>query len=89
MEINLKHLEELSKLKIEDDKKEQFEKDLQNILSFVNEITTLDLPEKESGTSVGLSELREDVHEKDSSFDPLLNAPKQKNGCYQVPLVVE
>ena len=32
MQIDIKHLESLSKLKIEDDKKEKFEEDLEKIL---------------------------------------------------------
>lgn len=88
MQIDIKHLESLSKLKIEDDKKEKFEKDLEKILAFVDEITKLDLPEeKKSGVSI--SSLREDKAEVQKDFDPLLNAPKQKDGCYKVPLVVE
>ena len=39
MEIDIKHLEYLSKLKIEDDKKEQFVQDFSKILDFVDEIT--------------------------------------------------
>ena len=41
MDIDLKHLENLSKLKIDDAKKEQFEKDFLSILNFVDEITKL------------------------------------------------
>lgn len=89
MQIDIKHLEDLSKLKIQDDKKQQFENDLIKILDFVNEITTLELPEEDKSKAVPLSGLREDVVKTDQSFNPLLNAPKQKDGCYQVPLVVE
>ncbi len=89
MQIDIKHLEDLSKLKIQDDKKEQFENDLVKILDFVNEITTLELPEEDKSKAVSLSSLREDVVKADQSFDALSNAPKQKDRCYQVPLVVE
>ena len=89
MQIDIKHLERLSKLKIQDDKKEKFEKDLVKILDFVDEITTLELPDEDKSKAVTLSSLREDVVKTDDGFDPLLNAPKQKDGCYQVPLLVE
>ena len=88
MQIDIKHLESLSKLKIEDDKKEKFEEDLEKILAFVDEITKLDLPEEEK-SGVSISSLREDKAEVQKDFDTLLNAPKQKDGCYKVPLVVE
>lgn len=89
MQIDIKHLEYLSKLKIEDDKKEQFESDLMKIIDFVDEITKLELPEDHKREGVALSQLREDEVEVDEGFDPLLDAPKQKDGCYQVPQVVE
>lgn len=88
MQIDIEHLESLSKLKIEDDKKEKFEEDFEKILAFVNEITLLDLPEEDK-TGVSISSLREDKVEPSKDFDPLLNAPKKKDGCYKVPLVVE
>lgn len=88
MEIDFEHLQELSKLKIEDEKKEQFKADFMNILNFVDEITKLELPADEKSEGVKISSLRDD-EPKQSDFDALSNAPKQKDGCYQVPLVVE
>ena len=89
MEIDIKHLEYLSKLKIEDDKKEQFVQDFSKILDFVDEITKLEITDVKEKQGVKLCDLREDVAVKDESFDPLENAPKQKDGCYHVPQVVE
>ena len=44
MQIDIKHLESLSKLEFDESKEKQFEKDLEKILDFVDEITKLDLP---------------------------------------------
>lgn len=89
MEFDFEHLEQLSKLEIEDDKKGQFKKDLSSILDFVDEITKLEIPKLERVEIIKISELREDEVKEQTDFDPLLSAPKQKDGCYQVPLVVE
>lgn len=89
MKVDIAHLEDLSKLKIDEDKKEQFAADLGKILDFVDEITTLDLPTEDKSKAVGLAELRSDEVKPSKNFDPLANAPKQKDGCYLVPLVVE
>lgn len=88
MQIDIKHLESLSKLEFEEDKEKQFEKDLEKILDFVDEITKLDLSEEDMAKAVSISALREDVPVK-SDFEPLSNAPDKKDGCYKVPLVVE
>lgn len=89
MDIDIEHLEYLGKLKIEDDKKEKFKTDLQEILNFVDEITTLDLPSDDSENTVGLEDLREDECKKQTDFDALQNAPEKKDGYFEVPLVVE
>ena len=89
MEIDLKHLEYLSKLQIDVQDEEKFKTDFKNILSFVDEITKLDLPEEDKRDSVDLQQLREDEHKSDVHCDVLMNAPKKKDGCYLTPLVVE
>ena len=89
MKVDFEHLEKLSKLKIDEDKKEQFERDFINILNFVDEITKLNLPDIDRQEGVSLSSLREDEPKEAKDFDTLKNAPKQKDGCYQVPLVVD
>ena len=79
----------MSKLKLEDDEVELFERDLKNIINFVDEITTLELPEEDKSRAVALSELRQDEEETKPSYDVLANAPKKKEGCFVTPLVVE
>ncbi len=89
MKIDIKHLEDLSKLEIDSSKKQEFEKSLEEIIDFVDEIAKLDLPQTEKKKAVPLSSLRDDKEQVVKDFDPLMNAPKKKDGCFQVPLVVE
>lgn len=89
MEIDFEHLQDLSKIEISESKKDAFKKDFMNILNFVDEITKLELPEEIKVEGVKISSLREDEQQFKTDFDPLSNAPKQKDGCYQVPLVVD
>ncbi len=89
MKVDVEYLEKLSKLKIAEEDKEKFEKDFENILNFVDHITTLDLPEEDRSRAVSLSQLREDKIDEKEKCDVLLNAPKRKDGCYATPLVVE
>ena len=89
MKVDLEHLEYLSKLKIEESEKENFEADFVKILDFVDEITKLDLPQEDKAKAVPLSELRADKVQETVTCDTLLNAPKKKDGCFVTPLVVE
>lgn len=89
MKVDIEYLEKLSKLKIEDDKKEKFADDFEKILDFVDDITKLNLPEEDKSRAVDLSMLREDEIIEKEKVDVLLCAPKKKDGCYLTPLVVE
>lgn len=94
MKITIKeveHLATLSALEFSTDEKERLVKDLSNILEMVNKLQTA---ETESGfvfnKSHKLSELREDVAGQSLPQEEVLkNAPKQRRGCFNVPLVVE
>lgn len=89
MKVDLNHLEQLSKLKIDEQERDKFEKDFSKILDFVDEITKLDLPMEDKSRAVSIGELREDEEKVDGDFDALKNAPETKDGCYLSPLVVE
>ena len=89
MSVDIKYLEKLSKLEINEQSKEKFEKDFEKILDFVGQITCLDLPEEDKSRFVKLNDLRDDVIKDSETVDVLLNAPKKKDGCYVTPLVVE
>ena len=87
----IQHLEYLSKLKFSDEERVKFAKEFDNILAFVDEIANLDLPEDlEKDKAIPLSQLREDEPKTSTAREDILqNAPKQKDGCYVTPLVVE
>ena len=87
----IEHLEYLSKLKFSDEERKKFEKEFENILSFVNEITSLEVPDDiEKDKPVKMSALRPDEAKPSMAREEVLqNAPKQKDGCYSTPLVVD
>lgn len=89
MSVDIKYLEKLSKLEIDEQSKDKFENDFEKILDFVGQITKLDLPEEDKSKFVKLSDLRKDEVKEKEECDILLNAPKKKDGCYVTPLVVE
>lgn len=89
MKVDIGYLENLSKLKIKEEEKAEFEKSLESILDFVDEITELELPEEDTSRAVDLSTLREDEVVGVEKCDVISNAPKKKDGCYVTPLVVE
>ena len=90
MSIDVKHLAKLARLRIEDDQLEKFEKDMESIVSMVEQ-----LPQPRT-EAVGLDpehpmKLRADV-ESDEKFtrnELLANAPKMQAGCVVVPKTVE
>ena len=89
MSVDIDYLEKLSKLEIDEQSKDKFEKDFEKILDFVGQITNLELPEEDKSKYVKLSDLRKDEVKGKTECDILLNAPKKKEGCYVTPLVVE
>lgn len=89
MKIDIKHVAKLSRLRIEDDKLEKFEKDMESIVNMVDKLPdvegTLDLNLKDTMT------LREDkaVTDKFKREELLKNAPEVQAGCLVVPKTVE
>ena len=89
MKIDIKHIATLSRLRIEDDKLEKFEKDMESIVNMVDRLPdvegTLDLNPKDTMT------LREDkaVTDKFKREELLKNAPEVQAGCLVVPKTVE
>lgn len=89
MKIDIKHIAKLSRLRIEDDKLEKFEKDMESIVNMVDRLPdvegTLDLNPKDTMT------LREDkaVTDKFKRKELLKNAPEVQAGCLVVPKTVE
>lgn len=87
----IKHLEYLSKLNFTEDERRQFKDEFEKILSFVDEIKDIDLPQDlEKDRAISLSDLREDCPKSSMlQEEALSNAPRKKDGCYVTPLVVE
>ncbi len=90
MKIDIKHIAKLSRLKIEDDKLEKFEKDMETIVNMVDNMPDVDGPltllDEENPMT-----LREDkaVTDKFKREELLANAPEVQAGCLVVPKTVE
>lgn len=89
MQIDIKHIAKLSRLKIEDEKLNKFETEMQNIIGMVEKLPSLE--DKLSGVDVNNTmELREDVVQLSLKRDEILkNAPQTQAGCVVVPKTVE
>jgi aspartyl-tRNA(Asn)/glutamyl-tRNA(Gln) amidotransferase subunit C len=87
----LKHLADLSALKFSEEELEAFLPDFNNILTMINEIDKINVDgEYVFDNIIDISELREDeVKESMPQEKALINAPKQRKGCFNVPRVVE
>ncbi|MFR0880481.1 MAG: Asp-tRNA(Asn)/Glu-tRNA(Gln) amidotransferase subunit GatC [Oscillospiraceae bacterium] len=89
MKIDIKHIAKLSRLKIEDEKLEKFEKDMESIVNMVDR-----LPEVDGDVDLNPEDamtLREDkaVTDKFRREELLANAPEVQAGCLVVPKTVE
>ena len=89
MNIDIKHVAKLSRLHIDDDKLEEFEKQMQNIVNMVEK-----MPDIEDELVLDASNpmiLRKDkaVTDKFTRQELMANAPQVKAGCLVVPKTVE
>lgn len=89
MKIDLAHIAKLSRLRIEPEKMEKFEKDMANIVDMVEH-----LPDVEDTLTLDAENpmrLRADVYEehKFRREEMLANAPEVQAGCLVVPKTVE
>jgi len=89
MNIDIKHIAKLARLRIEDEKFERFEKDMQSIVSMVDRLP--DINEELTLDCENAMTLREDVAVPDKfTRDELIaNAPQVQAGCLVVPKTVE
>ena len=87
----LDHLEELSELEFSSEAKQKMKNDLNQIVSFINEIESCsleleELPEK----CTTIENLREDEPEVGlTQEEALANAPRKSDGYYSVAKVVD
>ena len=89
MNIDIKHIAKLSRLRIEDDKIEKFEKDMQSIVNMVEQ-----MPDIDDTLTLDVNnamKLREDVEvtDKYTREQLLKNAPQVQAGCLVVPKIVD
>lgn len=89
MNIDVKYIAKLSRLKVDDSEIAKFEKDMGNIISMMDNLSDLEditsLLDKDNSM-----ELRKDIAENNFKRDELMqNAPQIKAGCFVVPKVVE
>ena len=89
MNIDIKHIAKLARLKISDDELSKFEGEMQNIVNMVENLPDIDdeLVLDEKNPMI----LREDkaVTDKYTRQELMANAPQVKAGCLVVPKTVE
>lgn len=89
MGIDIQHIAKLSRLRIDEEKREKFERDMEAIVAMVDR-----LPEVSDDLTLDAShpmQLREDaaVTDKFTRDSLLANAPQVQAGCVVVPKTVE
>ena len=95
MEITKQEVERiatLSRIKFDDNEKEEMRKHLQNILKHFEMLDSVDTSKVGATAHIldAVNVLREDKAEPSMNRDELLsNAPEKDEGCYIVPRVVE
>lgn len=88
---DIKHIAALSKLKLSDDEVVKFQKDIGEIVEYVNTLSQIDTSSVElTEQVVNVENLRADeVAPSLSQSEALENAPKKRNGGFSVPAVIE
>ncbi len=89
MSIDIRHIAKLSRLKIEEEKIEKFEKDMEAIITMVDKLPNID-DELTLDVDNAMT-FREDiaVQNKFTRNELLQNAPEVQAGCLVVPKTVE
>lgn len=89
----LERLQKLASLKLDDTKKEEVKSQLSEILSFVDNLNSIDISQIEATftTLSGGTRLEEDivVNQKEIAERVLANAPKSENNFFIVPKIIE
>lgn len=88
---DVKHIANLSKLEFNEQELEEFVKDMDSIVEYVNTLSKVDTSDMEEHlTTIKLDDLRKDeVKTSLSQADAITNAPKKRKGGFGVPQVVE
>ena len=90
-EKEIKHLASLSRLNFTDEELAKFSADFKAILDYVNELQKVDTSNVKDNTMIrAYDELREDEVKPSLSNEEIVgNAPKNYNGYFIAPTVVE
>ncbi|MGN1227253.1 MAG: Asp-tRNA(Asn)/Glu-tRNA(Gln) amidotransferase subunit GatC [Christensenellales bacterium] len=87
---DIKHLANLSALEFDEDRLEKFKDEFNSILGFVDQISNAEVDGEIEYSPIDVEQLRDDeVRESYPQEKILMNAPKQKMGCFAVPLMME
>lgn len=89
MNIDIKHIAKLARLKIDDEKQAKFEKEMQSIVNMVENLP--DINDELVLDTENPMTLREDiaVTNKFTRAELMKNAPQVQAGCLVVPKTVE
>ena len=89
MNIDIKHIAKLARLRIEDDQLDKFEAEMQNIVGMVEKLP--DIQDEMTLDPDNPMILRKDVavQDKFTRQELMQNAPQVKAGCLVVPKTVE
>ncbi|MEG2428828.1 MAG: Asp-tRNA(Asn)/Glu-tRNA(Gln) amidotransferase subunit GatC [Oscillospiraceae bacterium] len=89
MQIDIKHLAKLSRLKTTPDEEKKFETQMQSIISMVEKLPEINEDESLLDTKNPMK-CREDIIENNFKREEILsNAPKMQAGCVVVPKIIE
>ena len=89
MNIDIKHIAKLARLRIEDDQLDKFESEMENIVGMVEKLP--DIQDEMTLDPDNPMILRKDVavQDKFTRQERMQNAPQVKAGCLVVPKTVE
>ena len=89
MNIDIKHIAKLARLRIEDDQLDKFESEMENIVGMVEKLP--DIQDEMTLDPDNPMILRKDVavQDKFTRQELMQNAPQVKAGCIVVPKTVE
>lgn len=85
----LEHLARLARIAIKDDEKQQFQKDISNMVGFIDTIGKVSLPENGGAEVMQKNVSREDiVAPLEGVYNLVEAAPMHKDGFVQVPKII-
>jgi aspartyl-tRNA(Asn)/glutamyl-tRNA(Gln) amidotransferase subunit C len=90
-EDTIKYLEGLAKVKIPEGQVEKYQKEISDILGYIQEIQTLDLGDYTDGREVHINNFREDIINQDDThmLRALDNAPDKIGNLFKVSQVIK